>query len=73
MKGEDQTDIWYIQPMKIEKPLQCSHRRFLASFVKEIKLPFSKLKQQQQQKICNLFISSASSQMHSVEPIVSDC
>ena len=39
MKREDQTVIRYKQPIKIEKPLQCS-RRFLASFVKEIKVPF---------------------------------
>ena len=44
MKREDATVIQYEQPIKIEKPLQCLRCSCIASFVKEITLPFSKVK-----------------------------
>ena len=44
MKNENQTVIQDKQPIKVEEPLQCSRRLFLASFDKEITVPFSKLK-----------------------------
>ena len=44
MKKEDATVIQYEQPIKIEKPLQCLCCSCTASFVKEITLPFSKVK-----------------------------
>ena len=34
MNSENQTDVRYKQPIKIEKPLECS-RRFLAALVKK--------------------------------------
>ena len=43
MKREGQKIMRCKQPIKIEKLLHCS-RHFFASFVKEITLPFSKLK-----------------------------
>ena len=45
----------------MEDPLQCSCHRFLASFVKEIMLPFSKLKSwlKTQPIICKFLITSA--------------
>ena len=45
----------------MENPLQCSCHRFLASFVKEIMLPFSKLKSwlKTQPIICKFLITSA--------------
>ena len=64
MAKENETVIQYKQPINIEKPLPCSRRNFIASFVKEITLPFSKLKswlktQQKQQTICKSLNSSA--------------
>ena len=51
----------YKQPITMENPLQCSCHRFLASFVKEIMLPFSKLKSwlKTQPIICKFLITSA--------------
>ena len=45
----------------MENPLQCSCQRFLASFVKEIMLPFSKLTSwlKTQPIICKFLIASA--------------
>ena len=45
----------------MENPLQCSCHRFLASLVKEIMLPFSKLKSwlKTQPIICKFLITSA--------------
>ena len=40
MKSENQTVVRYKQPIKIEKPLECS-RHFLAALVKEMMAPFS--------------------------------
>ena len=42
MRAPDQTVIRYKQPIKLEKPLQCS-RNFLALFVKGITLLFFKV------------------------------
>ena len=41
MKNENPTIVRCKQPIKIEKPSQCS-RRFLTALMKEIKSPFSK-------------------------------
>ena len=40
MNSENQTVVRYKQPIKIEKPLECS-RRFTAALVKEMMAPFS--------------------------------
>ena len=60
MKREDATVIQYEQPIKIEKPLQCLCCSCIASFVKEITLPFSKVKSwlKKQKPICKFSISS---------------
>ena len=59
MKREDATVVQYEQPIKMEKPLQCLCCSCIASFVKEIMLPFSKLKSwlKKQQPICEFLIS----------------
>ena len=58
MKREDATVIQYEQPIKIEKPLQCLCCSCIASFVKEITLPFSKVKSWLKKQ--NQFVNSQS-------------